>query len=97
MVESYQGKAGLAYQKCPDINFAAFICYFASKKACMDLRVKVEGSERADYINACIKAMVDKSIRDKVEDACGLGGIILKPSGTYNVNAAIDYVLPGNL
>lgn len=91
-----KGKPDWLTKNVRTINFAAFICYFASKKACMDLRVKVEGSERADYINACIKAMVDKSIRDKVEDACGLGGIILKPSGTYNVNAAIDYVLPGN-
>lgn len=77
------------------INFAKFICYFTSKKVCMDLKVNISGSQRADYINKCIKEMVDKSIRDKVEDACGLGGIILKPSGTYNQSAAVDFIMPG--
>ena len=87
------------YWKTPSIrtiNFAKFLCYYTSKKTCMDLRVTIAGSERADYINKCIAEMVNKSIRDKVEDACGLGGIILKPSGTYNPAGAIDYVLPGN-
>ncbi len=78
------------------INFAKFICQYTSKKTCMDLNITVSGSERADYINRCLKEMVGKSIRDKVEDACGLGGIILKPSGTYSAAGSIDYVLPGN-
>lgn len=76
------------------INFAKFLCYYTSKKTCMDLRVTISGSDRADYINRCIKEMVDKSARDKVEDAVGLGGIIFKPTGTYNPSGAIDYVLP---
>lgn len=78
------------------INFAKFLCYYTSKKTCLDLKVTVAGSERADYINKCIKAMVDKSIRDKVEDACGVGGIIFKPNGTYNPAGAIDYMMPGD-
>ena len=78
------------------INFAKFLCYYTSKKTCLDLKVTVAGSERADYINKCIKAMVDKSIRDKVEDACGVGGIIFKPNGTYNPSGAIDYMMPGD-
>ena len=78
------------------INFAKFICQYTSKKTCMDLNITVTGSDRADYINKCLREMVSKSIRDKVEDACGLGGLILKPSGTYNAAGAIDYVLPGN-
>lgn len=77
------------------INFAKYMCQAVSKKTCIDLSVNVEGSDRADYINKCISEMVKKSIRDKVEDACGLGGIIFKPSGTYNPASAIDYVLPG--
>lgn len=91
-----KGKPDWLTKNVRTINFAKFICYYASKKTCMDLRIKVEGSERADYIESCIKAMVDKSIRDKVEDACGLGGIIFKPSGSYNPNDAIDYILPGD-
>ncbi len=78
------------------INFAKFLCYYTAKKTCMDLNVTVSGSPRADYINQCIKAMIQKSIRDKVEDACGTGGIILKPNGTYNPAGAIDYVMPGS-
>ncbi len=78
------------------INFAKFLCYYTSKKTCLDLNVTISGSDRADYINQCISAMIKKSIRDKVEDACGAGGIILKPSGTYNPAGAIDYVMPGS-
>lgn len=78
------------------INFAKFLCYYTSKKTCLDLNVTISGSDRAGYIDQCIKAMIQKSIRDKVEDACGAGGIILKPNGTYNPAGAIDYVMPGS-
>lgn len=78
------------------INFAKFLCYYTSKKTCLDLNVTISGSDRADYIYQCIKAMIQKSIRDKVEDACGAGGIIIKPNGTYNPAGAIDYVMPGS-
>lgn len=78
------------------INFAKFLCYYTSKKTCLDINVTISGSDRADYINQCIGAMIHKSIRDKVEDACGAGGIILKPNGTYNPAGAIDYVMPGS-
>ena len=78
------------------INFAKFLCYYTSKKTCLDLNVTISGSDRANYINQCVKAMIQKSIRDKVEDACGAGGIILKPNGTYNPAGAIDYVMPGS-
>lgn len=78
------------------INFAKFLCYYTSKKTCLDLNVTISGSDRANYINQCVKAMIQKSIRDKVEDACGAGGIILKPNGTYNPAGSIDYVMPGS-
>lgn len=78
------------------INFAKFLCYYTSKKTCLDLNVTISGSDRANYINQCVKAMIQKSIRDKAEDACGAGGIILKPNGTYNPVGAIDYVMPGS-
>lgn len=78
------------------INFAKFISYYCAKKICLDINVKIEGSERADYIQKCMSAMLKKSIRDKVEDACGCGGIILKPNGNYLYNNAIDYLMPGD-
>ena len=58
------------------------------------LSVSVTGSERADFINKCIRAMVDTSIRDKVEDMLGVGGIILKPNGSMNPDNMIDYIMP---
>lgn len=60
----------------------------------MDLSVSITGSERADFINKCIRAMVDTSIRDKVEDMLGVGGIILKPNGSMNPDNMIDYIMP---
>lgn len=77
------------------INFAKFLCYYTSKKTCLDLKITISGSERADYINDVIDTMVRKSLRDKVEDACAYGGIMIKPNGTYNQNGALDYILPG--
>lgn len=91
-----KGRPYWAKDNVKTINFAKFLCYYTAKKTCMDLNVTVSGSQRADYINQCIKAMIQKSIRDKVEDACGAGGIILKPNGTYNPAGAIDYVMPGS-
>ena len=91
-----KGRPYWAKDNVKTINFAKFLCYYTAKKTCMDLNVTVSGSARADYINQCIKAMIQKSIRDKVEDACGAGGIILKPNGTYNPAGAIDYVMPGS-
>ncbi len=78
------------------INFAKFLCSYTSKKACMDLAVNLEGSERATWLKKCIDEMVDKSIRDKVEDACGVGGIMFKPNGSLNPKSAIDYIMPWN-
>ncbi len=78
------------------INFAKTICQEVAKKTCLDLSVNISGSDRADYIQDCIKQMIKKSFRDKVEDSCGFGGIMLKPNGTYNPAAAIDYLLPSS-
>lgn len=78
------------------INFAKFICQYVAKKTCLDIKITVAGSPRADYINSVIGKMVDgNTLRDKIEDACGFGGIILKPNGTYNPSGAIDYIIPG--
>ena len=91
-----QNKPYWASENVRPLNFAKFICQYTSRKTCLDVAITVSGSDRADYINSCIKNMVQKSIRDKVEDACGLGGIIFKPSGTYNPASAIDYVMPNS-
>lgn len=91
-----QGNPPWKSENVRTINFAKTICQFVGKKACLDLKVAINGSDRADYIDKCVQKMVKKSIRDKLEDACGLGGIILKPSGTFNPDSAIDFVMPGH-
>lgn len=78
------------------INFGKFLCQYTAKKVCLDLSVNVDGSERAGFIKQVISDMIGKTIRDKVEDACGAGGIILKPNGNENVSNAVDYVMPWN-
>ena len=78
------------------IKFGKFLCQYAAKKACLEVAISVEGSERADFIDKIIKNMVSKTLRDKVEDVAGLGGIILKPNGNANPSNAIDYILPWN-
>lgn len=72
------------------INFAKFVTADTAKKICLDIDINVEGSTRADYLQRIINAF-KKVLRDKVEDACALGGIMFKPNGS-----GIDYVQAGN-
>lgn len=74
------------------INFGKFISSWAAKKATLELSVNIEGSERAEYINSVMNAMVKESLRTNMEVACYNGGIILKPNGMYEKSNAIDYV-----
>lgn len=78
------------------IGFGKFIAQYTSKKVCQDIALNIEGSDRANFINDIVMAMTNKVLRDKVEDAVGIGGIILKPNGNNNVSNAIDYVMPWN-
>ena len=104
MMESAQAEWGRIISGHPawetenikSINFAKFICQYTAKKTCLDIKITVSGSPRADYINDVISKMIaGNTLRDKIEDACGFGGIILKPNGTYNPSGAVDYILPG--
>lgn len=76
------------------INFAKFLAGDTAKKICLDIDVNVDGSARAEYLESVIDA-VKKVLRDKVEDACCLGGIILKPNGASG-KACVDYITPDN-
>lgn len=77
------------------INFAKFITSDTAKKVCLDIDINITGSARADYIQQIINKL-KKVLRDKVEDAAGTAGIVLKPNGSMNANSCIDYVLPTN-
>ncbi len=76
------------------INFAKFLCSDTAKKICLDIDVNVDGSARAEYLETVVNA-VKKVLRDKVEDACCLGGIMLKPNGAPG-QACVDYITPDN-
>lgn len=76
------------------INFAKFLCSDTAKKICLDIDVSVDGTDRALYLDG-VMSEVKKVLRDKVEDACCLGGIMFKPNGNAG-RACIDYVTPDN-
>ena len=73
------------------INFAVFLCSDIAKKICLDIDINVTGSPRADYLQECINGFKGV-LRDKVQDACSYGGIMLKPNGSDDPAGCIDYV-----
>lgn len=73
------------------INFAVFLCSDIAKKICLDIDINVTGSPRADYLQECINGFKGV-LRDKVQDACSYGGIMLKPNGSPDPAGCIDYV-----
>lgn len=76
------------------INFAKFLASDTAKKICLDIDVNVDGSSRAEYLNGVVGSL-KKVLRDKVEDACCFGGIMLKPNGSDG-NSCVDYITPDN-
>lgn len=76
------------------INFAKFVTADTAKKICLDIDLNVEGSARAEYLQSVMNAFKNV-LRDKVEDACALGGIMFKPNGNDGT-ACIDYIQAGD-
>ncbi len=62
------------------INFAKSVASETARLTCLDLSIKLSGSERADYLQSVIDNMFIK-IREYVESGCVNGTIILKPNG----------------
>lgn len=77
------------------INFAGFLCSDIAKKVCLDIDINITGSQRAEYLQAVIDEM-KTVIRDKVDEAAGIGGIIFKPNGSHRLSGCIDYVRNGD-
>lgn len=75
------------------INFTKFITSDTAKKICLDIDINVSGSARADYLNEIIQKL-KKVLRDKVENACGLGSIMFKPNGADGSENCINYISP---
>ena len=78
------------------INFAKLITSDVAKKICLDIDINVDGSARADYLSEVVEEL-KKVLRDKVEDACGLGGIMFKPNGSSLKGDCISYIFPNDL
>lgn len=76
------------------INFAKTITTDVAKKTCLDIDINISGSARADYLQQIIDNMRKKKLRDKVEDAAAVGGIMFKPNGLSYANNCIDYLMP---
>lgn len=62
------------------INFAKSVSSETARLACLDLSIKLDGSERAAYLQKTIDDMFDH-IREYVEKGCVNGTVILKPNG----------------
>ncbi len=71
------------------ISFASFIDKYIADLVCLNMEVKVTGSERAKELQKDIDYMM-KNIVDHVAEAIGNVGIMFKPNGEN-----IDYVEPG--
>lgn len=76
------------------INFAGFLCSDIAKKVCLDIDINVTGSARAEYLQS-VTDVFKTIIRDKIEEAAGIGGIMFKPNGNSALNNSIDYVKNG--
>ena len=62
------------------INFAKSVASETARLTCLDLSIKLSGSERADHLQQVVDNMFIK-IREYVESGCVNGTIILKPNG----------------
>lgn len=73
------------------INFSKTLCNETAKLATLALGITVEGSARAEWLQKQIDRYIAKLKLDKVEYACAMGYIVIKPNGS-----SLDYVLPGD-
>lgn len=71
------------------VNFAKAICSEAARLATLGIGVHVDGSARADWLQAQIESVYFK-FREWVEYGCAYGTIVLKPNGD-----SIDLYVPG--
>lgn len=73
------------------IGFAVFLCSDIAKKVCLDIGISAEGSQRAEFLQSAADGLLSV-IRDKVQEACSCGGILMKPNGSHDPEDCIDYV-----
>lgn len=75
------------YKDCPSwkskntktLNIAASLSSEVAKTACLEMKVKISGSERADFIDKCMRKPIFSKMRNIVEYMIAKGGVVVKP------------------
>ena len=89
-LEAYHGTPDWILPNSPEqsVNFTKTICEELARLATMNIKVNVDGSARAEWLNEQIH-LSDRQYRRWVELGCASGLVIVKPNGT-----TIDLYLP---
>lgn len=77
-VQMYEGRAEWLKKDVDSLNLPAIISAEISQKATVEMKAKVEGSARADYLNEQMQIVID-NIQQYLEFGCAKGGIVFKP------------------
>lgn len=82
------------YQKKEGLRIPAAIASETARLVTLEMKCEIAGSERADYLNEQ-NVKVIKKMRNTVEYACALGGVILKPY-VHNNEIEVSCIKAGN-
>lgn len=86
----YENQAEWLTTYVKSLNLAAAIAGEIARAVTIEMVVTVEGSARADYLAAQIDPVLDK-LREKVEQGCAKGGLMMKPF-ISSEQIAVDFV-----
>lgn len=78
------------YEDASGLHLAAAISFEIARMITLELRSRISGSSRADYLNNSYKKVIE-NIRIPVEYGCAKGGLVLKPY-VANGDIKIDYI-----
>lgn len=85
----YQGKPPWADDDIESFNFAKKLCNETARLTTLDLKINVEGSARAEWLQELANNYIVKMQKEEFEKACAFGHIVIKPNGS-----GIDYIMP---
>ena len=86
----YQNQAPWLTRDIKSLNLPAAIAGEIARMVTIEMQVALDGSPRADYLAGQLEPVVDV-LREKVEQAVALGGMILKPY-VASGRLLVDYV-----
>lgn len=85
----YQGKPPWADDDIESFNFAKKLCNETARLTTLDLKINIDGSARADWLQEIANKFIVKMQLEEFEKACAFGHIVIKPNGN-----SIDYIMP---